>query len=65
MDDAIKDGIGQGGIGDDVVPVIHRHLRGDEDGTTAMAVLDDFEQVAGQIIKKNGRLRAVQAPSRR
>ena len=47
MDDAVEHGIGQGGIGDDVVPAVHWHLRGNEDGAAAMTVLDDFEQVTG------------------
>ena len=45
MDDAIEDGIGYGRLADDVVPSIDWDLAGDEDCATAVALLDDLEQV--------------------
>ena len=46
MNDAIEDGVGQGGIADDLVPAVDRHLAGDDDGAGVIAVLDDLQQVA-------------------
>ena len=48
----VEHGIGQGGIGDDIVPAVDQHLQGDQQRAAAIAVLDVFEQVVGQIIKR-------------
>src|ERR1700709_2465008 len=42
----IEDGVRQRGIADDLVPAINRHLAGDDQRATVVAVLDDFQQVA-------------------
>ena len=42
---AIQDGIGDGGFTDDCMPVFDRALAGDDGGIFPIAVLDDFEQV--------------------
>jgi hypothetical protein len=47
--DAIEDGIGERRIADDVMPAIDRHLAGEKNRTGVVAVLDDFEQVAGLV----------------
>src|ERR1700693_4648072 len=46
VDDAVEDGIGDGGIGDDFMPVLDRHLAGDDGRAALIAVVDDLEQVA-------------------
>ena len=46
MDQAVQNGIGEGGIPDDVVPVLEGELARDEGGSSARAVLDDFEEIA-------------------
>ena len=46
VDEAVEDGVGEGGIADDLVPVFDRDLAGDDGGAAAVAILDDFEQVA-------------------
>ena len=46
MDQAVQNGIGEGGIPDDVVPVLEGELARDEGGSSAGAVLDDFEEIA-------------------
>ena len=46
MDEAVQDGIGQGRIADGLVPVLHRELAGDNRGAAAVAVFEDFQQVA-------------------
>jgi hypothetical protein len=42
----VEDGVGQGGIADEVVPLLDRQLAGDDGGALAVAVLEDLEQVA-------------------
>ncbi len=49
VNDAIEDSVGERWIADDVVPAIDRHLAGAKDRTGIVAVLDDFEQVAGLV----------------
>src|SRR6202022_826436 len=46
VDEAIEDGVGDGGISDDFVPAIHGQLAGDDDRTGFISVLDDLEQTA-------------------
>ncbi len=46
VDDAIEDGVGQGGIADDLVPALDRQLAGDQQRAGVVAVLDDLEQIA-------------------
>jgi hypothetical protein len=46
VDQAVEDGIGDGGIADDLVPAIDRDLAGDDDRAGLVAVLDDFQEVA-------------------
>jgi hypothetical protein len=43
--DAIEDGIGQGRIADDLVPMVDRHLAGDQDRARVVSILDDLQQV--------------------
>ena len=42
---AIQDGIGDGGFTDDGMPVFDGALAGDDSGIFLIAVLDDFEQI--------------------
>jgi hypothetical protein len=44
--EAVEDGIGDGGIDDHLVPVIDRELTGHDGRAAAVAIVDDFEQVA-------------------
>ncbi len=46
MEQAVEDGVAEGGIADDVMPVIEGKLAGDEGGLTAVAVLKDLEQIS-------------------
>ena len=46
VDDAVEDGIGDGGVGDDVVPVLYIDLTGEDGGAAAVAVVENFEQIA-------------------
>ena len=44
--EAVEDGIGDGRIDDDLVPVIDGELTGHDGRAAAVAIVDDFEQVA-------------------
>ena len=46
VDETVENGVGDGGIGDHLVPVIDRHLAGDDGGTALMPIVDDLEQIA-------------------
>lgn len=50
MDQAVEDGIGQGRVADGGMPVRHGQLAGDDGRAAAMAVIDDFQQVAATLI---------------
>ena len=46
VNDAVEDGVGEGRIADDVVPLRDRNLTGDQERVVVVAILDDFEQIA-------------------
>ena len=43
---SVEDGIGEGGVADAVVPFFHGQLTGGEGRACAVAVVEEFEQVA-------------------
>src|SRR5690606_7506383 len=45
MDEAVQDGIGKGGVPDDLMPGVEGELAGDEGRATAVAVLEHFEEI--------------------
>ena len=45
VDEAVEDGVGVGGVADEPVPVGDGDLAGDERRSSAVAVLEDFEEV--------------------
>jgi hypothetical protein len=46
VDEAVEDGVGEGGVAEDVVPVVEGELAGDERGAFAVAIVEHFEEVA-------------------
>lgn len=46
VNEAVQDGVGESGIADRVMPALHRELAGDDGCFPAVAVLEDFEEVA-------------------
>ena len=46
VDEAVEDGVGQRGIAHGLVPAFDRHLAGDDQRATIVAVVDDLQQVA-------------------
>ena len=43
--EAVEDGVAEGGISDDVMPVLEGKLAGDESGAASVAVVEDLEEV--------------------
>ena len=46
VDEAVEDGVGEGGIVELAMPVGHRQLGGDDHRAAAQAVVEDLEEVA-------------------
>ena len=46
VDQAVEDRICQGGIADNLEPLIHRKLTGDDGGTPTLSIVEDFQQIA-------------------
>ena len=46
MHEAVEDGVTEGGITDDIVPVFDGQLAGDKGRATAVAVLEDLEKIS-------------------
>jgi len=46
MNEAIEDGITEGGVADDVMPVIDGELAGDECRALSVTVLEHFEEIS-------------------
>jgi hypothetical protein len=45
MDEAIKDGVSDGGISDDVMPVLDGELSNNDGGTAVVAIFEDLEEI--------------------
>ena len=54
VNEAVEDGVSDGGIGDDLVPMLDRHLAGDDGRSALMAIVDDFEEIATLLAGKRG-----------
>ena len=50
VNEPVKDGIGQGRLADNVVPVFDRQLGGDQCRAPVIAVVEDFKQVSSPLI---------------
>jgi hypothetical protein len=46
VDEAIADGVGMGGLADQVVPARDRDLAGDDGRAALGAIIEDLEQIA-------------------
>src|SRR5437868_9170445 len=45
MDDAVENGVSQGGVANDFMPAIDRDLAGDQQGSPVVAIVEDLEQI--------------------
>ena len=50
VDDPVEDGVGDGGVGDQIMPFRHGDLGGDDGGFAPIAFLDDFEQMEALLV---------------
>jgi len=50
VDQAVADGVGEGGVADDLVPGLDGELAGDEGRSALVAVLDDLQEVAALLV---------------
>ena len=46
MNEAVQDGVAQGGVADDVVPMFDGDLAGDDGRGPTVAIIEDLQQVA-------------------
>ena len=44
VDEAVEDGVGEGGVADDLAPLLDRNLTGDDRGRALMTVFEDLEE---------------------
>ena len=54
VDEPIEDGVGDGRVGDDLVPVVDRQLAGHDGRTAIVPVVDDLQEVATLILRQGG-----------
>ena len=54
VDQAVEDGVGQGGVAEEVMPVCEGELAGDDGGFSVESVIEDFQQVALPIFIDGG-----------
>ena len=54
MEDAVADGVGEGGVGEVVVPLGRRQLARDDRRAVAVAVLEDLEEVPPLLVGDGG-----------
>ena len=50
----VEDGVGDGWVGDHLVPVLYIHLARDDRAATAMPIVEDFEEIAALIWRQVG-----------
>ena len=50
VQDAIADGVGDGGVREVIMPFVRRDLARDDRGAVTVAILDDFEHVAALLL---------------
>src|SRR6266478_8627828 len=55
VDDPVEDGVGEGGLADQVVPAVDRDLAGDQGGAATVAFFDDFQHVVALLGPKGSR----------
>ena len=51
VDDAVQNGVAEGRVGNNVVPLRHGHLTCDQERSFVIAIVDDLEKVAGLVIR--------------
>ena len=57
VDEPVEDGVGQGGVGQGLVPALDRELADDQGGADLVAVVDELQEVAGLVALGQNRRR--------
>ena len=52
VDEPVEDGVGDGRVGDHLVPVIDRQLAGHDGRAAIVPIVDDLKQVAALILRQ-------------
>ena len=52
VEEAVEDGVAEGGIADDIVPVFDRDLAGEQRATAGIAVVEDLEEVVSSLARE-------------
>ena len=60
MDEPVEDGVGEGGVAEQVMPLLDGKLAGDECGTGGVSVLEEFEEVAAMVGVEGGESEVVE-----
>ena len=60
VEEAVKDGVAEGGISDDIVPVLDGHLAGEQDARAGVTVVKDFEQIVAPLSRGEARAPVVE-----
>ena len=50
VEDAVADGVGDGGVGEEAMPPVVLELAGDDGGAEAVAVFEDLEQIPSRVL---------------
>ncbi len=49
VEESVQDGVAEGGIADDVVPVVDGDLAGEQRATAGIAIVEDLEEVVSSL----------------
>ena len=49
VEESVEDGVAEGGVADDIVPVVDGHLAGEQRATAGVAVVEDLEEVVASL----------------
>ena len=52
VEETVEDGVAEGGVADDIVPVVDGDLAGEERATAGVAVVEDFEEVVSSLSRE-------------
>ena len=49
IEESVEDGVAEGGVADDIVPVVDGDLAGEQRATAGIAVVEDLEEVVASL----------------
>jgi len=64
VDEPIEDGVSDGRVCDDLVPIFDRHLAGNDGRSALVSIVDDFEEVATLLAGKRGEAPIIEVSNR-